>query len=124
MLGDGAAAGQVVPVVLQQHQRDRRVLAALVVGVPAPDPGPITAQYYNTLTNHSPPEARALDDDVRLLGGRAAGVAAAGVPAGQHRHRLAVAHQLVADVEIRRLKYFLSLLQIFFLCLLFLFTSQ
>ena len=48
VLGDGAAAGQVVPVVLQQHQRDRRVLAALVVGVPAPDPEPITAQCYNT----------------------------------------------------------------------------
>ena len=120
MLGDGAAPGQVVPVVLQQHQRDRRVLAALVVGVPAPDPEPITVQYCNILTNHSSvlqhsdqsqlsiatlclPEARALDDDVRLLGGGAAGVAAARVPAGQHRHRLAVAHQLVADVEIRRL---------------------
>ena len=49
MLGDGAAPGQVVPVVLQQHQRDRRVLAALVVGVPAPDSEPITDQYSQLL---------------------------------------------------------------------------
>ena len=75
--------GDVVPPVLRQRHFDRRVLASQVPHRPEAD-------------RHS----GAFEDDVGGLGVGPGRVAAARVPRDADLHGLAVAHQLVADVQV------------------------